>query len=120
MTDNYFMNFPARMQDGRLFTDYRSSCILNSKSLSMSSLDYRNYLTNNADNIIKNNMNITEELIKCTECSDYSIIPPYVTMECNSNNCIQKDIKPDGVGIEIVKNNLNNYNIKQNNTLKSN
>ena len=119
MTDNYFMDFPARMQDGRLFTDYRSNCILNSKSLSMSSLEYRNYLTNNADNIIKNHMKITEELINCKTCSDYSIIPPYVTMECNTNNCIQKDIMPDGVGIEIVKNNLNNYNIKQNNKLNS-
>ena len=30
-TDNYEMDFPARMSDGRQFTDYRQNCITNNE-----------------------------------------------------------------------------------------
>ena len=29
VTDNVELDFPARMSDGRMFTDYRQNCILN-------------------------------------------------------------------------------------------
>ena len=28
VTDNYELDFPARMSDGRQFTDYRQNCLL--------------------------------------------------------------------------------------------
>ena len=43
MSDNYFMDFPAIMQDGRLFTDYKSSCVMNALSQGMTSFEYRNF-----------------------------------------------------------------------------
>ena len=47
--DNFHLDFPARMSDGRQFTDYRSNCILNNElSKNMGSWEYRNFLTNNA------------------------------------------------------------------------
>ena len=53
-TDNYVMDFPARMSDGRQFTDYRQNCIVNNEiSKGMSSWEYRNFLTNNAGEIHK-------------------------------------------------------------------
>ena len=55
--NNKYFNAPPLMSDGRHFTDYRSSCVANSmfytnKKLT-NSFDYRNYLTQNAKNIIK-------------------------------------------------------------------
>ena len=29
VTDNFFVDFPARMSDGRQFTDYRPNCLMN-------------------------------------------------------------------------------------------
>ena len=29
VSDNVELDFPARMSDGRMFTDYRQNCILN-------------------------------------------------------------------------------------------
>ena len=52
--NNTELDFPAIMNDGRLFTDYRSSCILNAPSIQLDSLTYRNTLQNNAEQLIKN------------------------------------------------------------------
>ena len=99
--DNFNMEFPAIMQDGRLFTDYKSPCIMNADSLGMSSLEYRNYLTQNADRIINNNTKLVNEIAGCGQCSSYSVIPPYVSINCNENQCIQSIDNNQGVGIKI-------------------
>ena len=48
------------MSDGRSFTDYSPSCSMNNKLKETFKLntnnDYRQYLQNNADKIIKNNL----------------------------------------------------------------
>jgi hypothetical protein len=100
-TDNYWMDFPAKMQDGRGLTDWKSSCIMNEKSLSMDTYTYRNYLTNNALGIMKNNTKIINELGGCGKCSDYSVIPPYLSLDCNEDKCIQKIYSETGLGAEI-------------------
>tara|TARA_B110001469_G_C9620223_1_gene309043 strand:- start:1063 stop:1449 length:387 start_codon:yes stop_codon:yes gene_type:complete len=97
------MDFPAIMQDGRLYTDYKSSCIMNGPSLGMTSFEYRNYLTRNADKIIKNNTKIVNEMAECGQCSDYSVFPPYETLNCNTDKCIQNIQNYDGLGLEIEK-----------------
>ncbi len=49
VSDNVELDFPARMNDGRMFTDYRQNCTLNNSiSKQMGSWEYRDYLTNNA------------------------------------------------------------------------
>ena len=49
VTDNVELDFPARMSDGRQFTDYRQNCLLNNNlSQGKGSWEYRNYLTQNA------------------------------------------------------------------------
>lgn len=103
MTDNHFMDFPAKMQDGRLFTDYKSSCIMNEKSLSMTSFEFRNFLTRNGDQILKNNTKIVNEIAGCGQCSDYSVVPPYAVLSCNQDRCIQNVKDRDGLGVEIEK-----------------
>ena len=54
ITDNFFDDFPARMADGRFITDYSPNCDNNMKhKKEMSGWEYRQYLTNNAETIIK-------------------------------------------------------------------
>jgi|TARA_B110000858_G_C17766603_1_gene457393 hypothetical protein len=115
--DNYNMDFPAIMQDGRLFTDYKSPCIMNADSLKMSSLEYRNFLTRNADNILNNNTKLVNEIAGCGQCSDYSVIPPYVSVNCNTDKCIQSINNKDGIGLEINTFLNENRNKKINNIL---
>jgi hypothetical protein len=100
-TDNYFMDFPAIMQDGRSYTDYKPSCVMNKDSIGMTSFEYRNFLTRNADKIIQNNTKLLNELGGCGQCSDYSVVPPYVVMSCDKDNCIQHMRSPNGLGMEI-------------------
>ena len=44
-SDNVNLDFPARMADGRIFTDYRQNCIMNSVlSQGKNSFEYRYFL----------------------------------------------------------------------------
>ena len=58
-SNNKYFNCPALMSDGRIFTDYRSSTIVNEDLMKVtdinSSYKYRQFLINNGDNIIKLN-----------------------------------------------------------------
>ena len=87
VNDNFNLEFPAIMNDGRQFTDYRSNCVLNNLSQQMSSQEYKNYLINNTNQILKNQMEITRALMDCKNCGDYSIIPSNLSLQCNKNNC---------------------------------
>jgi hypothetical protein len=56
-SNNKYFDCPAIMNDGRTFTDYRSSKVVNTmieKSNNIkSNYDYRQFLIHNTDNIIK-------------------------------------------------------------------
>ena len=58
-SNNKYFDCPALMSDGRIMTDYRSSNTVNDmiriSNNTLSSYDYRNFLTNNATNIMKIN-----------------------------------------------------------------
>ena len=103
-SDNYFMDFPAKMSDGRLFTDYKSSCIMNAKSLGMTSLDYRTFLINNGQQILNNNTDIVNQIAGCGKCSNYAVFPPYYSVECNEDRCIENAIQTKGVNEGITEN----------------
>ena len=64
--NNKYMNYPAKMNDGRLFTDYGPNVKLNTdmknKNKITSSYEYRQYLMKNADDIIKQqNQNLRQK-----------------------------------------------------------
>ena len=99
VNDNFNFNFPAIMSDGRQFTDYRSNCTLNKMSEQMSSQEYKNYLIDNTEQILSNQSKISEELMDCKLCSDYSIVPPFLSLNCNGNKCTSFVTNPDGIGI---------------------
>ena len=52
VSDN-FKDFPARMSDGRAFTDYKANCMMNKKiSGETDSYEYRQKLITNADDLL--------------------------------------------------------------------
>ena len=88
---------------------------MNADGLKMTSLEYRNYITRNADKIIENNTKLVNEITGCNQCSDYSVIPPYVVVNCNQNQCIQTIKNQMGIGLEINSVLNNNRQQKINN-----
>ena len=99
VTDNVELDFPARMSDGRMFTDYRQNCILNNNiSRGMGSWEYRNYLTNNANQVHKNYISNLESKLKCNKCSDNTVLPVKTTLNCSPESCTYQMNDPNGLG----------------------
>jgi len=105
ISDNFHLDFPAVMSDGRQFTDFRSSCLMNSPEKNMSTFEYRQYLTKNAVEIMGNMQNIQGYVAKCKTCSDYSIVEPSLALTCNSSNCTSQILDNSGVGMYVNYNN---------------
>ena len=66
-SNNIHFNYPSFMDDGRNFTNYEATPSLDKKIKELSNIktnsEYRKYLQNNADQIIKNNQNQA-----CNQC----------------------------------------------------
>lgn len=66
-SNNIHFDYPAMMSDGRLYTDYNTSCDINKKVIKDNNIktnyQYRQYLINNATKIINENNNLA-----CDEC----------------------------------------------------
>ena len=81
-SNNIHFNYPALMEDSRLFSDYNSTVlndnVLKHRNNIQTNSDYRKYLQTNSDAIIKNN-----QLIACNECSVCSY---YNNTNNNTNN----------------------------------
>jgi len=99
VSDNVELDFPARMNDGRMFTDYRQNCTLNNSiSKQMGSWEYRNYLTNNASQIHQESMSTLENKVKCTKCSDNTVLPVKTVLNCSTDSCTYQMNDPNGLG----------------------
>jgi len=121
--NNKFQTCPAVMNDGRTFTDYRSSETLNSLLRTTNNVtnnyDYRRYLTTNASSIMNNCNNYYKEKLSCDSC----IAKPIECKTfCDVNNVsVQCNIsKMDGIGVcyktiplppSVYANNLSNLEL---------
>ena len=107
VTDNVELGFPARMSDGRGFTDYRPNCYLNNElGQSMGSWQYRTYLMRNADNIHQKFMSMTESENSCTNCTGAPVPDFRTVVDCTRQNTCYYNIKdPNGIGKKV------NYNV---------
>lgn len=80
MTDNFFLNCPPMMSDGRLFTDYRTDVRANEYFKYINGIerddDYRLLLQKNAKKIMNNQWNY---LRKTKSCWDNECIHNYPT-----------------------------------------
>tara|TARA_B100001287_G_C22583786_1_gene482242 strand:+ start:477 stop:815 length:339 start_codon:yes stop_codon:yes gene_type:complete len=99
VTDNVELDFPARMADGRMFTDYRQNCLLNNNiAQGKGSWEYRDFLINNSEELMKK-FNQQQELItKCNKCSDNTVLPVKTILNCTPEGCNPQMNVESGLG----------------------
>ncbi len=92
-------NCPARMSDGRHFTDYRPRCAVTYELQPnpMSAYNYRMYLNENAEKIMeKNRDNVSRDNTYDSCVKDlYSVTH---VEKCNSQTCSFTPLNANGVG----------------------
>jgi hypothetical protein len=104
-SNNKYFDCPARMDDGRAFTDYRPSSTVNDmirySNNVMSSFEFRQFLTNNATKIMDVNNIYTKEKVGCGSC-DYVEVP--FQSQCTWNSTYGKCsmTNPNGIGLTNV------------------
>ena len=102
ISDNFVLEFPARMSDGRQFTDYKSNGFLNLHEQELkNTLEYRLYLQNNAETIMDNNYNIIASINNCSDCPGYQIVDTKSLLTCSKESCIQELKDDSGLGFDI-------------------
>ena len=100
-SDNVNLDFPARMADGRMFTDYRQNCIMNHEfSSGKNSFDYRYFLTHNGQSIEESILNKLDEAVKCNDCDAQTLLPVQSVQNCNAGFCNISLKDPNGLGLD--------------------
>jgi hypothetical protein len=100
-SDNYYKDCPARMSDGRTFTDFRSNCNMNNllriKNQVTNNFEYRMLLARNGD-VIRDMNEVTAE--KKTSCpGQYESVPPERSvLRCTAESCTIDTVDPNGIG----------------------
>jgi hypothetical protein len=94
-TNNLNIKFPGIIEDGRLFTDYSPSAILNDKikenNAIFTNIKYKEFLTKNATNIMAHNF-------KTMGTYDLGVNYPFTFNDINDNT------RPSGYETSIPKN----------------
>ena len=99
-SDNVNLDFPARMADGRTFTDYRANCIMNNElSNAKNSFDYRYHLTQNGSQIEQTILGKLEEATKCNDCNAQTVLPVQTVQNCTTGVCTTTMNDPNGLGL---------------------
>jgi hypothetical protein len=110
--DEYRTKCPIKMSDGRIFTDYRPRCAVNSELMTdlsnnnmiKSSYESRVFLQSNAEKIIEmNKMNATNNLTPCAPCNrpvDVSgtMYPERYIVKCTPSSCEKIEVNKHGLG----------------------
>jgi len=103
VSDNMELDFPARMNDGRQFTDYRPNCIMNNNTvMSATSWLTRQELINNAENYIDNINKAVQKENSCTTCSDNTVLNINNYKKCSPTGCTYSEHDPAGLGLATV------------------
>lgn len=100
-SDNVNLDFPARMADGRIFTDYRPNCVMNNDySQGKNSFNYRYFLINNAQSIEGSIIQQLEEAVKCNDCNAQTVLPVQTVQNCNQGKCRISMTNQEGLGLD--------------------
>ena len=100
-SDNVNLDFPSRMADGRIFTDYRPNCVMNSAlSQGKDSFEYRYFLINSGNAIEKQKLDELEQNVKCTSCTYDTVLPANTIMNCKQGMCNIDINNPKGLGLD--------------------
>ena len=122
-SNNKYFDCPARMDDGRTFTDYRSSSqvddMIRYSNNVMSSYEYRQFLINNADNIMNINNQYIFDKVGCESCNSEKV--PFKTKcDINSDFSVCSNINYNCIGIYNIVSYLENFSEKTNTNTKTN
>ena len=106
-SNNKFASAPARMADGRHFTDYRPSCMLNTRiqvdNKVPNSYEFRMFLTRNADDLMELNRKQTFLANGAFECKPpYNVgtmLPESAKIKCNAQTCKVSHNYDNGLGL---------------------
>jgi hypothetical protein len=95
-SNNIHFDYPPIMMDGRNFADWQPGAVINERIRQDANIktnaDYRKYLSNNADNIIKyNQLQACDQCCTCparygTEQSQTNKNTPYLYKSCYDNS----------------------------------
>jgi hypothetical protein len=101
--NNKYKNCPAFMEDGRLFTDYRSSHyvdkFIQAENKIMNSFEYRMFLTRNGSQIINKNNDYIQKEYACSPCTAKTMpMKEEISFDWDGNMTV-KPIDPNGMGI---------------------
>jgi hypothetical protein len=100
-SDNVNLDFPARMADGRTFTDYRANCIMNHQlSGAKNSFVYRYFLENNGAQIEQIMLSKLDAAVKCDNCNAQTVLPVQTVQNCNLGKCTISMNDPNGLGLD--------------------
>jgi hypothetical protein len=106
-SNNKYFDCPARMNDGRTFTDYRPSCTVDDmirySNNVMGSFEYRQFLIHNATSIMNVNNQYTQDKVGMSNCNTPEV--PFQTV-CDINNQYSK-CSPTGLNGIGIKNIIN-------------
>jgi len=105
-SNNKYFDCPPRMSDGRHFTDYRPNCyiqnLIKSENGINNSLQYRQFLTHNADKIMQENRKYACDKNCCGPCqSPYDVgtmLPEQTLVKCDKNLCTVNEADANGLG----------------------
>ena len=100
-SDNVNLEFPARMADGRIFTDYRPNCVMN-KTISQgkNSFEYRYFLSHNGVQLEQDMMKKLESDVKCTGCTAQTLLPVKTVQHCTDGVCKIELKNENGLGLD--------------------
>lgn len=101
-SNNKYLQCPALMEDGRIFTDYRPSTYVNDMirfgNNIQSSYEYRQFLIHNANNIMTVNSRYTDKKLGCEGTSRVAI-PEHTTCFYNTVGSKCQTTNPNGFGM---------------------
>ncbi len=100
VSDNHQLDFPARMSDGRQFTDYRPNCYLNNElGQNMGSWQYRTHLIRNATDLHKQFESIQVKNSECNSCTGAPVPDVKTVLDCTRQNTCHYHMKDkNGLG----------------------
>lgn len=110
VSDNKHSKCPARMSDGRLFTNYDSRCSIMAavlpetmgrmSAMGMDSYDTRQYMIHNADSIIQAQRASATSAAQCRPCGKDTMLPEIEIDTCDAVKCVRRPSgSEDGLGL---------------------
>lgn len=111
--NNKYSDCPPRMSDGRHFTDYRPNnqldLLIASDNKTQGSFQYRQFLQQNGNALMKANREVAVRNNGCSNCStsprgvegfdNGTMLPEQYIQTCNGNSCEMRLNDPNGVGV---------------------